>query len=156
MNTGEKRAVKIGFPFGLYFRQLFFADTYVRYINPFSFWHRYKINHLETCRELNTVRYLENCHRLNWESVKSPKVTLNPDYGDSMENSLVKQAELNTIYISQPCIKLKYRGISYYSKKAYYVDIKIVEIDPSAVKSNIFKHSDLSDDASTPEKSGSN
>ena len=58
MNTGEKRATKIIFPFGLYLKQLFLADTYTICINPFRFWHKYKINYLETCFELDTVQYL--------------------------------------------------------------------------------------------------
>ncbi|MDJ0569853.1 MAG: hypothetical protein QNJ53_12500 [Pleurocapsa sp. MO_192.B19] len=66
MTTTEKRPTKISFPFGLYLRQLFSADTYVRFINPFSFWRRYRINHLETCGELDTVEYLERCHQIKW------------------------------------------------------------------------------------------
>ena len=70
MTIKETGPTKISFPFSLYFKQLFAADPYVRYINPFSFWHRYKINHLETCRELDTVEYLERCLQLQWRSPK--------------------------------------------------------------------------------------
>lgn len=64
MNVPEKRLTKISFPLALYLKQLFFADIYVRFINPFNFWRRYKIAILETCRQLDTVKYLEHCYKL--------------------------------------------------------------------------------------------
>jgi|GEM_PF-3031657 len=156
MNTGERRAIKIGFPFGLYLRQLFSADTYVRYINPFSFWHRYKINHLETCHELDTVEYLENCRRLNCQVVKHTNIGSDIDYADTSMDSLLRQTRSNTIYISQPVIKLKYRGVSYYAKDISDVDIRVVAIDPSIVKSNSLRCTNSLNNPSTPKKSGSN
>lgn len=156
MNTGEKRAVKIGFPFGLYLKQLFSADTYVRYINPFSFWHRYKIDHLKTCHELDTVKYLENCRQLDCQVVKHTNIGSDIDYAEASMDSLLRQTQSNTIYISQPRIKLKYRGVSYYTRNILDVDIHVVEIDPSIVKLNSLRCTNNLNSPSTSEKSGSN
>ena len=156
MNAGEKRAIKIGFPFGLYLKQLFSTDTYVRYINPFSFWRRYKIDYLKTCHELDTVQYLENCLQLDYQVRKQTNIDLGIDYTDVSMNSLLRQAQLNTIYISQPLIKLKYRGVSYCIRDISNVEIHIVEIDPNIVKSNSLKCTDNFDSPSTSEKSSSN
>lgn len=82
MNIGEKGAIKIGFPFGLYLKQLFSADTYVRYINPFNFWRRYRIDHLETCRELSTVKHLESCHKLDCQVARYTNIALDRDNTD--------------------------------------------------------------------------
>ena len=143
----EKYPIKIGFPFDLYLKQLFFTDAYVRYINPFSFWHRYKLDRLETCYELNTVQYLERCHQLDWQ-LAIPTKTESDRYIDPV-NSLIQQAKLNTICISQPLIELKYRGVSYYTRD-------ILNININVVKSNSLKCTDKSDNISTPEKSSSN
>ena len=156
MNTGDKQAAKIGFPFGLYLKQLFSADTYVRYINPFSFWRRYRINYLETCYELNTVQHLEHCYQLDCRVTKHTKIALDRKYTDTPTDSLIRQAELNTIYISKPLIKLKYRGVSYYTRDILNIDIKAVKIDPSTAKIDSLKCADNSDNISTPEKFGSN
>ncbi|MEM7759210.1 MAG: hypothetical protein AAF298_13955 [Cyanobacteria bacterium P01_A01_bin.40] len=116
MSTGEKRQIKIGFPFNLYLKQLFSTDSYVRDINPFSFWRRYRINHLETCHELNTVQYLERCFQLDWRSVKPTKNSLALKKIDTSGNNLIKQERLKKVYISRPQIELKYRGVSYYRR----------------------------------------
>lgn len=152
----EKRTTKMSFPFGLYLKQLFSADTYVKYINPFSFWHRYKIDRLEACRELDTVKYLENCRQLDCQVIKHANTGLDKDYTDVSVNSLSKQTELNTIYISQPWIELKYRGVSYYTRDTSNINIHVVEIDPSTVKSNSFGYVVRSNNSSTPRKFGSN
>ena len=104
MNAGARQQIKIGFPFRCYLKQLFSADTYVRYVNPFNFWHKYKINHLETCGEINTIQHLESCYQLDYRVAKHRKITLKRDYGDISRDSLAEQAKLNTIYISQPRI----------------------------------------------------
>ena len=150
MNTGEKRAIKIGFPFGLYLKQLFSADTYVRYVNPFSFWHRYKIDRLKACYEMDTVEYLENCRRLDYQVVKHTNIGSDIDYTDASMDSLLRQTQLNTIYISQPLIKLKYRGVSYYTKNIPNIYIHVVGIDPSIVKSNSLKCTNNLNNPSTP------
>jgi hypothetical protein len=70
MTTQDRKPIKISFPIGLYFEQLFSADTYVRFINPFGFWRRYRINHLETCHELDPVQYFERCYQKSWLSTR--------------------------------------------------------------------------------------
>ena len=152
MNTEEKRAVKIGFPFGLYFKQLFSANTYARYINPFSFWRRYRIDHLKTCHALNTVRHLENCFQLDSQVVKQTNIGSELDYESAAMNSLFQQARSNTIHISRPRIELKYRGVSYYTRDILNVYIHVVEIDPSTVSSNSFRSPNNSYDANASEK----
>ena len=156
MCTGRKRLTKISFPFSLYSKQLFSTDPYVKFINPFSFWRRYRINHLETCRELDTVQYLESCRKLDSQVAKLTKIGLYRDYTDTSENSLFKQAESNTIYISQPRIKLKYRGITYYTKDTLNTDINVTKIDLGVVTSNSLRCLDNSDNVSTSKKSDSN
>ena len=156
MNTEEKRAVKIGFPFGLYFKQLFSADTYVRYVNPFSFWHRYKIDHLKACHELNTVKHLENCRQLDCQAIKHTNIGSDIDYTYASMDSLARQARSNTIYISQPRIELKYRGVSYFIRDISNIDVDVVEIDPRVVRSNSLKCTDNSNSPSTSEKFSSN
>lgn len=143
----EKYPIKIGFPFSLYLKQLFSTDAYVRHINPFSFWHRYKIDRLETCYELNTVQYLERCHQLDWQLAVPTKI--GSDRYIDPGNSLIQQAKLNTIYVSQPLIELKYRGVSYYTRD-------ILSININVVKSNSLKCTDNSNNISTSKKSSSN
>ena len=156
MCTGRKRLTKISFPFSLYSKQLFSTDPYVKFINPFSFWRRYRINHLETCRELDTVQYLESCRKLDPQVAKLTKIGLDRDYTNTSENSLFKQAESNTIYISQPRIKLKYRGVTYYTKDTLNTDINVTKIDLGVVTSNSLRCLDNSDNVSTSKKSDSN
>ena len=153
MCTGRKRLIKISFPFSLYSKQLFSTDPYVKFINPFSFWRRYRINHLETCRELDTVQYLESCRKLDSQVAKLTKIGLDRDYTDTSENSLFKQAESNTIYISQPRIKLKYRGVTYYTKDTLNTDINVTKIDLGVVSSDSFRCPNNSNNANAPEKS---
>ena len=156
MNTGEKRAIKIGFPFGLYLKQLFSANAYVRYINPISFWRRCRIDHLKTCYELDTVKYLEKCRQLDCQVVKQTNIGLDIDYTDVSMGSLLRQAQLNTICISQPQIELKYRGVSYFIRNISYIDVHVVKIDPRIVRPNSLKYTNNSNNPSTSEKSSSN
>ena len=114
MNTGEKLPTKIRFPFSLYLQQLFSTDVYVRFINPVKFWRKYKINHLETCCELDTVRHLELCLQLDWQYPRLLNFNRNTDYINISTHALVKQAESNTIIISQPTVQLKHRGVIYH------------------------------------------
>ena len=152
----EKRPIKMGFPFGFYLRQLYSTNTYARFINPFSFWHRYKINHLETCRELDIVRQLESCYQLDCRVAKPANIKLARDYIDIPTHSLIKQAKLNTIYVSQPRIELKYRGISYYIRNILNTNINLVKIDPSVVRSNSLKDVGKFNSPNTTKKTGSN
>jgi hypothetical protein len=156
MNTGEKRATKIAFPFSIYLKQLFSVDTYVRYINPFSFWRRYKIKHLETCRDLNIVQHLERCHQLNCHPEKLSKILLDREHKNTSTNSLIQQAESNLIYVFLPRIKLKYRGVSYYTKNILSMNIKLVKLESTIVKKNSLRHTENSNNINTSEKFGSN
>ena len=156
MNTVEKQAIKTGFPFGLYFKQLFSNDTYVRYINPFSFWRRYRTNHLETCYRLNIVQYFERCYQLDSRFAKPINIGSEQNSTNISTNHFTESAKLNTIYISQPRIELKYRGVSYYTKDLINIDIRVVEINSDIVKANNFRCTDNHHNASTSKKSGSN
>jgi hypothetical protein len=157
MNTRETRPVKISFPFRLYFEQLFSHDTYVRFINPFSFWRQYRIKHLESCRELNTVQYLESCHQLEWQSWKLPHSGIN-------ENSLkistlstsFEQKTSNTIFVLQPTIELKYRGVTYRTRKIVSVNISSVQVEPGLLKPNNFARPANYNNTNTPEIYGGN
>ena len=156
MNAEEKRAIKISFPFGLYFKQLFSTYTYAKDINPFSFWRRYKIDRLEACHELNTVRHLENCLQLDYQAIKHTNIGSAIDYTDASMYSLLPQARSNTIYISQPRIELKYRGVSYFVRDISNIDVHVIKIDPSIVRLNSFRSPNNSDNTNSSEKSSSN
>ena len=135
MNIGAKRPIKLGFPYSLYFKQLFSKDTYVRFINPVSFWRRYKIDRLESCHELNMVQYLENCYRIEWRPSRSFKFESNTDYTNALTYALIEQVDSNTI-ISQPTIRLKYRGVTYQIRDLTKINIDCVKIDSSVVEPN--------------------
>ena len=156
MNREEKRSTKISFPLALYFQQLFAADSYVRYINPFSFWRKYKINHLETCRELDTVKYLEHCYCLKSRSPRLSSINKNTEYIDNLVYIPYRKTDSNTIYISQPIIILKYRGVSYFAKDIYNIQIHCVRIDPQTIKLNSYQQPPTPDRPNTSNKSGSN
>lgn len=65
MKTQAERKTNLSFPVGLYFRQFFASDRAVKFINPFSFWHQYKIDYLETCWQFDPIRFLERCRQIN-------------------------------------------------------------------------------------------
>ena len=77
MTIREKQRPKVNFPVIKYFQQLFASESYVKFINPFRFWRRYRINHLEACFSINLVQYLERCYQLEYLPVQ-PQV--NPDF----------------------------------------------------------------------------
>lgn len=157
MTTINKRATKISFPFGLYFKQLFATDTYVKFINPFNFWRKYKINHLETCREFNLVKYLERCYRREWRSPKLSNFKINKNStAISTYNHFLFKPAPNTTLIFQPSTKLKYRGVTYYTKETLIVNINNVQLDPGLVEPNSLQQPLNSDNTNAPEKSGSN
>ena len=56
MTIQEKQQFTVNFPVLKYFQQLFASDSYVKFINPFRFWRRYRINHLEACWSINLVQ----------------------------------------------------------------------------------------------------
>lgn len=158
MTTKEERLTKISFPFALYFKQLFAADAYVKFVNPFNFWRRYKINHLETCQELDVVEHLEHCHQAEWRSTKTcnSRTSENSTKTLGCNFSPFKQADLNTILIFQPSVELKYRGVKYHTKEIISINIQNVNINFRLAESNNLKQPLNSNQTNTPEKSGSN
>ncbi len=178
MKTKEKQKIKIGFPFKLYFKQLFCPDLYVRLINPFRFWHRYKLDRLEACWDFNIIQYLERCKKFKLQSDKQKKRAqldwraspdrscenlqgkdIQPQQGDSLKSSVCQENRLETnsialltqidgerelskenisqqtILISRPTIKLKYRGVSY-TKHIVAVNLKTINVKPSLATAN--------------------
>ncbi len=136
MATEEKQLIKIRFPFNLYFRQLFSADTYVKFINPFSFWRRYRINHLETCQNINTVEHIKRCHQIEWQPEKKSDYKIANDFNKSSTSACLpfEQITPNTILVFQPSIKLKYRGVTYQTNKILGININNVNIEIQQVK----------------------
>jgi hypothetical protein len=53
--------IKRNFPLGKYLNQL--LNQLKTAINPFRFWHKYKIQQLESCWNLDEIQFLEKC----WE-----------------------------------------------------------------------------------------
>ena len=134
----------------LYFKQLFYRNIYVRYINPFSFWRRYRINHLETCCQQDRVQYLERCYQLK----RSPEpVSQRKEVNCESEISF-KQSSLNTTLIVRPITKLKYRSIIYQTRKFIVISVNYDPFDTNSSNLDNCKHSlDLSS-INTPETLG--
>lgn len=157
MNTTETKPIKLSFPWSLYFEQLFSKDTYVRFINPWSFWREYRIKHLESCRELNTVQYLESCYQLQWRSRKLPHGEISRNLIEtSIPIGSADRQMLNIIFIPQASIELKYRGVTYQTKKIVTVKINSVSIDPNLLKSNNLAQQVNYNNTNTPEIFGGN
>lgn len=136
MKTQEEQQIKLRFPFSLYFQQLFCPDAYVKFINPFGFWRRYRIKHLETCWDINIVRYLEQCHQIEWQLVRSHldnKPNKNPIQTGIYRGLPWKKTPQNTILISQPSFELKYRGVTYITSGIVAVNNNKVETKTSQV-----------------------
>jgi hypothetical protein len=139
MDAKEARQIKINFPFNLYFKQLFAPDTYVRFINPFSFWRRHRINHLETCCELNTVQYLEKCYHLERRFSKSIGERNNqslkeiPSYGQVP----TQQISLHKIIVVIPRVELKYRSVDFCKQETLNININDAEFVPDIFEPNI-------------------
>jgi hypothetical protein len=145
MNTQEARQIKVNFPFSLYFKQLFAQDTYVRFINPFSFWRRHRIEYLETCCELNTVQYLENCYNLKWQSSTSIDYRNNQSFKEISSSSQVppQQISLHKIIIVIPSVELEYRGVAYRPQETLNININNVEFVPGIFEQNIKAKTEL-------------
>ena len=60
------------------------------------------------------------------------------------------------IFIVQPSIKLKYRGITYQTKEILGININHAKIDSDLVNINSLEQPLDSENINTPEKSGSN
>lgn len=154
--TKKTQKTKISFPFRLYFQQLFATDIYVKFINPLSFWRRYRINHLETCREIDTVRYLEGCNQLERQSKKllNHKSTksiskISTERNISWENI----AAQNKILISQPSFELKYRGVTYRSNRIVVVNANQIDLQSELLASISTKQLPLSNNNNSSETS---
>jgi hypothetical protein len=139
MDAKEARQIKVNFPFDLYFKQLFAQDTYVRFINPFSFWRRHRINHLETCCKLNTVQYLENCYHLGRRSSKSIDYRNNQSFNEISSSSQVpaQQMSLHKIIVVIPRVELKYRRVDCCKQESSSININNAEFVPDIFESNI-------------------
>ena len=124
MKTKTEQKIKLSFPLYLYLQQLFTPNLYVKFINPFSFWYQYRINHLETCWEFNTVLYLETCLKIDGQIKKN-------QHNQSLNNLNVvgiyrgllwEKNSKNTLLIAQPSLKLKYRGVTYHINQIAGID----------------------------------
>jgi hypothetical protein len=129
MKIQKVQQIKLRFPLHLYFQQLFTPDLYVKFISPFSFWRRYRINYLETCWEFNWVRHLENCRKIDWQPEIFQKVSSSGKRPlTSISRGLLwEKTPKTTILIAQPTIQLKYRGVTYYINQRLDIDINSVK-----------------------------
>ncbi|WP_186376285.1 hypothetical protein, partial [Hyella patelloides] len=151
----KTQKTKISFPFRLYFQQLFATDIYVKFINPLSFWRRYRINHLETCREIDTARYLEGCNQLEWQSKKLPnhKSSKSISKISTERNISWKNTAQNKVLISQPSFELKYRGVTYRSNRIVAVNANQIEIKSELLTSDSAKQLPRSNKNNSSQKS---
>lgn len=126
---------KFSFPWGLYFRQLFAANTYVRAINPFNFWRRYRLEHLENCSELDLIGHLERCYQKEYPQTKQKnyktkaKHKIETDKLNSAESILCKR-----LFVVQSCENLKYRGIEYCKPKIVGIYFDRITLDSNLNK----------------------
>ena len=67
MKIREEQKSRVNFPLRQYLQQLWGSERQVRCINPFSFWRRARINHLEACWAINIVQQLERCYQIEWQ-----------------------------------------------------------------------------------------
>ncbi len=138
MKTPIEQKIKLRFPLHLYFQQLFTPNLYVKFINPFGFWRRYRINHLENCWEFNTVRYLENCHKIDWQPTHS-RDNQSPSNLTAIgiyRGLLWEKNSKNTLLIVQPTIKLKYRGVTYRTNQIVGIEMEQIETKSQRITSN--------------------
>ncbi len=136
MTIRGAQKIKVNFPINQYLQQLFCSDTYVKFINPFSFWRRYRINHLDNCWAINIVEYLERCRKIEWQPVRQHQDN------EPIKNFIAtgryrsvpwEKTQQNTILIAQPILELKYRGVTYRTSGIVAVNANKVEIKPSLV-----------------------
>lgn len=127
MKVREEGKISIKFPIQKYFNQIFSNSAYVTIINPFKFWRRYRIEHLESCYQYNLVRFLECCRRKECQPDK-PNQENNSICSVKYRNLPFNQQNQNVILISQPNFELKYRGVSYRSNSIYMSNQTGIEI----------------------------
>ena len=123
--------IKFSFPWSLYFRQLFAADTYVRFINPFNFWRRYRIKHLEKCSELDLIEHLERCYQKKCPQRKTRNCKTQSNQRVYPEKVNYPESIYKQIFIVQSSENLKYRGVEYQKPK-----IVSIYFDRIAINSN--------------------
>ena len=109
--------VKFSFPWSLYFQQLFAADTYVRLINPFNFWYKYRIKHLERCSELDLIGHLERCSQKKYRQAKTRNCKVEPKYRVYADKLNSLEPIQKQIFVVQSSENLKYRGTEYQKPK---------------------------------------
>lgn len=131
MTIKEEHQIKVNFPLSKYLQQLFSSDVYVRFINPFSFWRRYRIERLETCWEIDTVKNLERCRQVKWQPGRSRhhQTSIKTEIG-SYRGVPWEKTPQNTILISQSSMKLKYRGVTYLSSNIVAINANKVKTKP--------------------------
>lgn len=142
MTIKEEQRIKVNFPLSKYFQQLFSPDIYVKFINPFSFWRRYRINHLETCWAIDIVQRLERCRQLDSLPTRLPL-----DYASIKASGKIgtyrsvpwEKTARNTILINQPSFELKYRGITYRTNNIRAINTNKAKIKPGLVASDCSK-----------------
>ena len=134
MNSQEKSTIKIKFPWGLYFQQLFSADIYVKFINPFDFWRRYRIDHLESCRAINIVERLEYCLQIKYQPTQSDKKLLKNSSKISLYQGLIwEKKPQNIIMMIQPSFELQYRGVTYFTGSMVGINANKLAINQSSI-----------------------
>lgn len=109
--------IKFSFPWRLYFRQLFAAHTYVRFIDPFNFWRRYRIKHLEQCSELNPIEHLECCYQKKCPPRKTRNCKTQSNHRAYSEKLNSPEPIYKQIFIVQSSENFKYRGVEYQKPK---------------------------------------
>ena len=155
MATRPTKPTTIGFPWNLYLRQLFSPDTYVKFINPFNFWRRYRIDHLETCHERDIIQHLERCYHKPARTPKSSRTVKDQQTAetDDLGHLSSPQPSPQILLVARPKIKLKYRGVAYDFKEVVGMQIANAALDPqvtiddksaSAINSNQIDVSEIS------------
>ena len=118
MKVREEGTTTTKFPVRKYFRQIFSNSSYVTIINPFKFWRKYRVEHLENCYEYNLTLLLERCQKKECLSSK-PDWENDSVWWKKCRTLPFEQQNRNAIVISQPNYELKYRGVSYCANSIY-------------------------------------
>ena len=135
MATRPSKPTTISFPWRLYWQQLFSPNVYVKFISPFNFWRRYKIDHLETCRERDIIGHLQRCYHQQARMPKSSHTAKDSQIAenDSLGHLSPVQPSPQILLIVRPKIKLKYRGVAYDLKEVMGIQIAKASVAPPLV-----------------------
>ena len=141
MTTRETKVAqktKIIFPLRAYLKQLLATNIYVKFLNPWRFWRKCRIEHLETCLKFDEISYLEDCYQLDFLSNRfGESQTLKSDRKTTAkQNGSNQNLSSNIILISQPSFELKYRGITYHKHKIVAVTLDSTKIELNLSISN--------------------